>query len=159
VKRGLRIQLAGTAAILARIGRGEIRVTTEALPLLVPPPKVASNRGPLSERAQQISAFLERNGASFFSEISAACGGGFPGEILDGLWELVWRGENTNDTFHTVRQRLYPPAHAHADERKLAYLQARRKVATSTSRHARGPRYRADGCGCLQDSGRRVSHQ
>jgi ATP-dependent Lhr-like helicase len=81
---------------------------TEALPLLVPPAAVP-DREPLSERAAQIAAFLEQNGASFFPEISAACGGGFPGEILDALWELVWRGEITNDTFHTVRRRLYPP--------------------------------------------------
>jgi len=82
---------------------------TEALPLLVPPAAIAPDRGPLSERAAQIAAFLEQNGASFFPEISAACGGGFPGEVLDALWELVWRGEITNDTFHTVRRRLYPP--------------------------------------------------
>src|SRR5262249_11309695 len=35
---------------------------------------------------------------------------------LGALWELVWRGEITNDTFHTVRQRLFPPERKH--ERK-----------------------------------------
>lgn len=89
---------------------------TEALSPLIPPPGVAADRGALSERAQQIVGFLEQNGASFFPEISGACGGGFPGDILDALWELVWRGELTNDTFHTVRQKLYPPDRKH--ERK-----------------------------------------
>jgi ATP-dependent Lhr-like helicase len=81
---------------------------TESLPLLIPPAGVASDRAPLSDRAQQISALLEKNGASFFPQISEAVGGGFPGEILDAIWELVWRGEITNDTFQTVRRRLFP---------------------------------------------------
>ena len=83
---------------------------TEALPLLATPSQVAVDRGPLSERASEIVAFLARNGASFFAELRAACGGGYPGDVLDALWELVWRGEVTNDTFHTVRARLYPPS-------------------------------------------------
>lgn len=81
---------------------------TEALPLLAPPAEVMTDHGSLSERASEIAAFLASNGASFFAEIRAACGGGFPGDIQDALWELVWRGEVTNDTFHTVRARLYP---------------------------------------------------
>ena len=85
---------------------------TEALPLLAPPADLAQDRSPLSERAQRIAAFLEKNGASFIPQISEALGGGFPGEILDAIWELVWRGELTNDTFHTVRRRLF-----HADRK------------------------------------------
>ncbi len=81
---------------------------TEALPLLVSPASVGPDPPPRSERAQEIATFLEQHGASFFAQISAAIGGGFPGEILDALWELVWRGEVTNDTFNTVRKRLYP---------------------------------------------------
>ena len=83
---------------------------TEALPLLVSRDVVASASEPLSERATEIAAFLAANGASFFSEVRAACGGGFPGEILDALWELAWRGQVTNDTFQTVRTRLFPPS-------------------------------------------------
>ncbi|HEV2395743.1 MAG TPA: crosslink repair DNA glycosylase YcaQ family protein [Candidatus Sulfotelmatobacter sp.] len=81
---------------------------TEALPMLAPPAELIADRPPLSERAAQIMEFLAANGASFFPEIRAACGGGFPGDVLDALWELVWRGEVTNDTFHTVRSRLSP---------------------------------------------------
>ena len=83
---------------------------TEALPLLAPPSEGLAEPSPLSEVARQIEGFLANNGASFFPEIRAACGGGFSGEILDALWELVWRGDVTNDTFHTVRSRLYPPS-------------------------------------------------
>jgi len=82
---------------------------TEALPLLAPPEEVATDRGPRSELAERIARFLESSGASFFPAIREACSGGFPNEILDALWELVWRGEVTNDTFQTVRSRLYPP--------------------------------------------------
>ena len=82
---------------------------TEALPLLAPPDAVTTDRGPRSELADRIANFLESSGASFFPAIREACSGGFPNEILDALWELVWRGEVTNDTFQTVRSRLYPP--------------------------------------------------
>ncbi len=81
---------------------------TEALPLLAPPAEIAPERAAPSELAKTIMEFLSANGASFFPEIRAASGGGFPGDLLDALWELVWRGEVTNDTFHTVRMRLYP---------------------------------------------------
>ena len=82
---------------------------TETLPLLTTPASVARPQGTLSDLARQISDFLEKNGASFLAQISQAVGGGFPGDIRDAIWELVWRGEITNDTFHTVRRRLYPP--------------------------------------------------
>ena len=77
-----------------------------ALPLLLPPGAgeagAAAGVG-LSERAQKIVEVLERQGASFFAAIHAACGGGFPGETRDALWELVWSGRVTNDTLHPVR--------------------------------------------------------
>ena len=46
---------------------------------------------------------LEDRGASFFADIYAAVGGGDPNEVLDALWDLVWAGEVTNDTFAPVR--------------------------------------------------------
>ena len=64
---------------------------------------------PLSERAQQILDFLRRTGASFFSIIHAATGAGYPAETLDALWELVWSGQISNDTFHPVRTLNRPP--------------------------------------------------
>jgi len=86
---------------------------TQSLPLLVPPPEALGERPPMGELAARISQFLSSRGASFLPEIIEACGGGFPGEVMDALWDLVWRGEVTNDTFHAVRQRLYPPDRKH----------------------------------------------
>ncbi len=57
----------------------------------------------LSERALKISGFLRRNGASFFAPIHAAAGGGYPGDSGDALWDLVWRGLVTNDSFGALR--------------------------------------------------------
>ena len=44
-----------------------------------------------------------RRGASFYREIHAAAGGGPDREVLDALWDLVWAGEVTNDTFAPLR--------------------------------------------------------
>src|SRR5581483_11806983 len=46
--------------------------------------------------------YLRSHGASFFDELQAAAGG-FPNETVDALWDLVWRGVVTNDTFHALR--------------------------------------------------------
>jgi ATP-dependent Lhr-like helicase len=64
----------------------------------------------LDERARQVIEHLRANGASFFAAIHAACGGGYPGETVDTLWDLVWRGVVTNDTFHALRAFTQPPA-------------------------------------------------
>jgi ATP-dependent Lhr-like helicase len=63
---------------------------------------------PHSERAEKIAEFLARQGASFFSEIHTACGGGFPGDTVEALWQLVWAGRITNDTFYPLRKLLRP---------------------------------------------------
>jgi ATP-dependent helicase Lhr and Lhr-like helicase len=82
----------------------------QSLPLLLPPSGsesaavLAADAGAaLSGRAQKIVDVLQQQGASFFAAIHAACGGGFPGETRDALWELVWSGRVTNDTLHPVR--------------------------------------------------------
>jgi len=81
---------------------------TEALPLLLPPVEVIGDTAPLSQKAQQVLEALGKQGASFFGSVHAALGGGFPGEVRDALWELVWRGLVTNDTFDPVRDLLRP---------------------------------------------------
>jgi ATP-dependent Lhr-like helicase len=57
----------------------------------------------LSEREIAILDYLREHGASFFAPILEAAGGGFPAETVDVLWNLVWRGLVTNDTFHALR--------------------------------------------------------
>jgi hypothetical protein len=46
---------------------------------------------------------LRERGASFFGPLHDAVGGGYPGETVDALWNLVWHGLITNDTFHALR--------------------------------------------------------
>ncbi|HET6411863.1 MAG TPA: DEAD/DEAH box helicase [Anaeromyxobacter sp.] len=59
--------------------------------------------GPQTDRERRIVEHLLLRGASFFPEIHAAAGGGFPPETVDALWALVWRGLLTNDTFQVLR--------------------------------------------------------
>jgi ATP-dependent Lhr-like helicase len=91
---------------------------TESLPLLRFP-EAPAPAGPLagqdlprqtphSEHAEKIAEFLSRQGASFFAEIHNACGGGFPGDTVEALWQLVWAGRITNDTFYPLRKLVRP---------------------------------------------------
>ena len=64
----------------------------------------------LSAREEAILTQLGRQGASFFSAIHEAAGGGFPGESVDALWDLVWKGLITNDTFHALRAFTRAPS-------------------------------------------------
>ncbi|MEQ1474758.1 MAG: crosslink repair DNA glycosylase YcaQ family protein, partial [Candidatus Acidiferrum sp.] len=79
--------------------------TTAALPTIA---QAAVEQSSNFERAQKIAEFLSRHGASFFSEIHATCGGGFPGDTVDALWELAWAGKITNDTFYPLRKLMRP---------------------------------------------------
>ena len=58
---------------------------------------------PLTEREEKLLAVLESTGASFFDPLHQAAGGGYPGETIDALWSLVWRGLITNDSLHALR--------------------------------------------------------
>ena len=55
------------------------------------------------------STHLELEGASFFAALHERAGGGYPGETVDALWDLVWKGIVTNDTFHALRAFTRPP--------------------------------------------------
>ena len=101
---------------LEQVGDRDGRVAlylAESLPLLLPPEELCVEVAPSSEKAKRILEFLVRGGASFFSAIHAALGGGFPGETRDALWELVWSGKITNDTFHPVRDLVRPRESRH----------------------------------------------
>jgi ATP-dependent helicase Lhr and Lhr-like helicase len=73
------------------------------LPRLVPPTLQADRDRELSERESAILEALRSSGASFFGPLHGAVGGGYPGETVDALWNLVWQGLVTNDTFHALR--------------------------------------------------------
>jgi ATP-dependent Lhr-like helicase len=77
---------------------------------LLPPRAAPPAENPLSPREVALLEQLERTGAAFFSQLHEAVGGGYPGETLDALWNLVWRGLVTNDTFHALRAYVARPA-------------------------------------------------
>lgn len=65
-------------------------------------------RGPdhdaqLSTKTSEILDLLQQDGASFFRDVYEGTGGGDPEETLGALWDLVWAGHLTNDTFEPVR--------------------------------------------------------
>ncbi|HEY0757719.1 MAG TPA: DEAD/DEAH box helicase [Acidisarcina sp.] len=74
------------------------------------PPRTADKDTPLSEREEALVAELARGGAMFFVQLHDAVGGGYPGETMDALWSLVWRGLVTNDTFHALRAYVARPS-------------------------------------------------
>ena len=85
----------------------------------------------LSPREQSVVGYLAGSGASFFGAVHDAAGGGYPAETVDALWNLVWRGTLTNDTFHALRAFTRPP------ERR------RRRPPTAVANAAPGPVARA----------------
>jgi ATP-dependent Lhr-like helicase len=54
-------------------------------------------------RETAILEFLRAHGASFFGPLHEAAGGGYPNDTVATLWNLVWKGSITNDTFHALR--------------------------------------------------------
>jgi ATP-dependent helicase Lhr and Lhr-like helicase len=62
----------------------------------------------LSPREAAILEHLRNQGASFFAALHEAAGAGYPGESVEALWNLVWRGAITNDTFHALRAFTRP---------------------------------------------------
>jgi ATP-dependent Lhr-like helicase len=82
---------------------------TDHLPHLRRPPRLDD----MAARERAIFDFLHAHGASFFAAIHEAAGGGYPAETVDALWDLVWRGLATNDTFHALRAFTRPPERRH----------------------------------------------
>jgi ATP-dependent Lhr-like helicase len=89
---------AGRGALGPGDGRVALYLRGEAPNLLPEEPRPADG-----ELQAALRAHLERRGASFFRELYAAAGGGDQDAILDALWDMVWAGEVTNDTFAPLR--------------------------------------------------------
>jgi ATP-dependent Lhr-like helicase len=96
---------AGVEPIGERDGRIALYLT-DKLPLLLPQRTITE---PLTEREERLLAALESSGASFFDPLHNAAGGGYPGETIDALWSLVWRGLVTNDSLHALRAYTLRP--------------------------------------------------
>jgi ATP-dependent Lhr-like helicase len=78
-----------------------------------------SEKAPTAEREAKIVAYLQANGASFFQPLHDGTGGGYPGETLEAIWDLVWRGELSNDGLHALRAYCERPAAAKKQARKV----------------------------------------
>jgi ATP-dependent Lhr-like helicase len=79
----------------------------------------------------RIREHLVQAGASFFAEIHAAAGGGLVRPVLDALWDLVWAGEVTNDTFTPLRAFLSGRRSQRRASRRLAAFRSRRAAPAS----------------------------
>ena len=100
----------GSLGEVGWVGRGSLgrddgrialfRPGREALRPAVPIDEAQRPAGP---RHDAIREHLARRGASFYREIYAAAGGGSDRDVLDALWDLVWAGDVTNDTFAPLR--------------------------------------------------------
>jgi ATP-dependent Lhr-like helicase len=82
------------------------------------PPARARSAATLSPREEAAIAELQRSGALFFAQLHDAVGGGYPGETLDALWNLVWQGVITNDTFHALRAYAAKPTASRSAKRQ-----------------------------------------
>jgi ATP-dependent helicase Lhr and Lhr-like helicase len=58
---------------------------------------------PSGELHDAIRQHLAARGASFWPDLSLACGTAEEGRLLSALWDLVWAGEVTNDTLAPLR--------------------------------------------------------
>jgi ATP-dependent Lhr-like helicase len=76
--------------------------TAESASMLLPAPSGAE----LSVTAERIKDALAERGALFFRQIADAAGAFDETETLLALWELVWAGHVTNDTFAPLRALL-----------------------------------------------------
>ena len=82
---------------------GRIALYRPGREVLRPAALVDGSERPAGARHERIREHLARRGASFYRELYVAAGGGSDREVLDALWDLVWAGEVTNDTFAPIR--------------------------------------------------------
>lgn len=74
----------------------------ETAPLTLPPPQDRER----SELQQEILATLAGGGGYFFRQLSDAVGSTVDADLVEALWDLVWAGLISNDTFAPMRSRL-----------------------------------------------------
>ncbi len=91
---------------------------SDKLRMLMPPRPAPSAENPLSPRETELLLQMGKSGAAFFAQLHDAVGGGYPGETLDALWSLVWRGLVTNDTFHALRAYVARPSSSRQPKRQ-----------------------------------------
>ena len=92
------------------LGRGDGRIALyrrERIRLLLDPPPAPDAGAPPLQRL--LYATLQASGASFFAQLRGAVSPEISTEeVLAALWELVWAGLVTNDTFQPLRALAAP---------------------------------------------------
>jgi ATP-dependent Lhr-like helicase len=124
----------GLDAIGERDGRIGLYLA-EKLPLLYP---VIAPAAEMTEKEKEIVAYLRANGASFFQSLHDGLGGGYPGETLEALWSLVWRGMLTNDALHALRAYCERPASSGRKPARRVHNQAGFRSRRTTPPTAQG---------------------
>jgi ATP-dependent helicase Lhr and Lhr-like helicase len=114
----------GVEPLGARDGRVALYLSDHLRALVRP---AALDEKPDGREAAIVEA-LASGGASFFGPLHQATGGGFPRETVDALWNLVWRGLVTNDTFQSLRAftRTAAPPHRRLRADRAAPFRSRR---------------------------------
>jgi ATP-dependent helicase Lhr and Lhr-like helicase len=70
---------------------------------------IVTDAAPTSKE-NEIVEYLKKHGASFFQDLHDGVGGGYPGETLEAVWNLVWKGMLTNDGMAALRAYCERPA-------------------------------------------------
>ena len=100
--RGLYVWI-GHGALGERDGRIALYRRDRVGALCEAPLVTDAEGGELTALHHAILDHLGEHGASFFSELQGAAPEVESGALLDALWDLVWRGYLTNDTFAPLR--------------------------------------------------------
>ena len=91
----------------------------EEVPLLL---RASTEDPPDTQLHSGIVESLSAGGASFFSDIYANIGGD-PSELIDALWDLVWSGVVTNDSFAPLRAFTHRRARRASPRSKVSLSQ------------------------------------
>jgi ATP-dependent Lhr-like helicase len=90
----------GVGPLGERNGRVALYLADHAAQLIPPAQPDAPE---LDDRERAILDALRSRGALFFGAVHEAAGGGYPRDVVEAIWNLVWRGLVTNDTFQALR--------------------------------------------------------
>jgi ATP-dependent Lhr-like helicase len=99
----------GAMGEVAWVGRGSLGRDDGRIVLYRPGREALRDLAAVDEEApgdeihELLRERLRRRGASFYRELASAAGAAPEREVLDALWDLVWAGELTNDTFAPLR--------------------------------------------------------
>jgi ATP-dependent Lhr-like helicase len=100
--------------------------------------KVIASSAAEASREMEIVDYLKGRGASFFQDLHDGVGGGYPGETLEALWSLVWKGMLTNDGMAALRAYCERPASGSRKPARRVHQQAGFRSRRTTPPTAQG---------------------